>query len=218
MIRALLLATLALALAGRPASAQDTLGVERLQEAALRSDPRANQQSLLRAATDLRVAVIGSQRLPQLQINGQGTHQSDVTRPSLGLPGVAVPELPKDRWQTTLDLNQRLYDGGEVARRLELEESRHSESQAALAVALFGNAPRFTALAWVALAYGVVAWFFGMMLRLPDWLMRATPFDHTPQVPAVDLAVGPIVLMGVAAFVLVAIGLYGIRRRDFGAV
>jgi outer membrane protein TolC len=137
MIRALSFAILALTLIGRPALAQDTLGVERLQEAALKSDPRANQRALLRAATDLRLQVIAADRLPQLEINGQATHQSDVTRPTFGVPGVTVPDFPKDRWQTTLDVEQRLYDGGEVARRRELEEARHAESQAAVDVALY---------------------------------------------------------------------------------
>jgi outer membrane protein TolC len=137
MIRPLVWVTLALAFAGRPAPAQDTLRVERLQEAALRNDPRASQRSLLRAATDLRLAVIGSQRLPQLEFNAQGTHQSDVTRPTFGLPDVTIPEFPKERWQTTLDVDQLLYDGGEVARRRELEEARYAESQAALDVSLY---------------------------------------------------------------------------------
>jgi outer membrane protein TolC len=137
MIRALVLATLPLALLRQSATAQDTLSVEQLQEAALRSDPRVDQRNLLRAATDLRLAVIGSQRLPQLTINGQGTYQSDVTRPTFGVPGVIVPEFPKERWQTTLDIDQRLYDGGEVARRRALEEARYAESQAALDVSLY---------------------------------------------------------------------------------
>jgi outer membrane protein TolC len=137
MIRALVLPIFVLTLIGRPASAQDTLGVERLQDAALKSDPRANQRGLLRAATDLRLAVIAADRLPQLELNGQGTHQSDVTRPTFGVPGVTVPDFPKDRWQTTLDVEQRLYDGGDVTRRRELEEARHAESQAALDVALY---------------------------------------------------------------------------------
>jgi outer membrane protein TolC len=137
MTRALALATVALALTGRPAPAQDTLSIERLQGAALESDPRAGQRALLRAATDLRLAVITADRLPQLEINGQATHQSDVTRPTFGIPSVTIPDFPKDRWQTTLDVEQRLYDGGDVARRRELEEARHAESQAALDVSLY---------------------------------------------------------------------------------
>jgi outer membrane protein TolC len=136
--RALLLLASALTPIGRVAHAQDTLQVERLQEAALRSDPRAGQRGLLRAATDLRLAVLASERLPQLEINGYASHQSDVTRPNLGIAGITVPDLPKDRWQATLDIEQRLYDGGDVARRRELEEARHKESEAAVDVALYG--------------------------------------------------------------------------------
>ena len=130
MRRALLIGAAALLLAAR-ASAQDTLRVEQLQEAAVRSDPRSAQRALLQEATDLRLAVIGADRLPQLSLHGQATHQSDVTRPAFGVPGLAVPDFPKDRWQTTLDLEQRLYDGGDVARRRELEVARHAESEAA---------------------------------------------------------------------------------------
>ena len=137
MIRALALATFALTLVAPAARAQDTLSVDRLQEAALKTDPRADQRALLRAATDLRLSVIAADRLPQLEINGQATHQSDVTRPTFGVPGITVPDFPKDRWQTTLDVEQRLYDGGDVARRRELEEARHAESEAALDVALY---------------------------------------------------------------------------------
>ena len=137
MIRSLLITALAFVLLARPSVAQDTLSVDRLQEAALRSDPRANQRALLRAATDLRLEVIAADRLPQLEINGQATHQSDVTRPTFGIPGVTIPDFPKERWQTTLDVEQRVYDGGDVARRRELEEARHAESQAALDVSLY---------------------------------------------------------------------------------
>lgn len=137
MIRPLALATIALTLVAPAARAQDTLSVDRLQEAALKTDPRAGQRALLRAATDLRLSVIAADRLPRLEINGQATHQSDVTRPTFGAPGITVPDFPKDRWQTTLDVEQRLYDGGDVARRRELEEARHAESEAALDVALY---------------------------------------------------------------------------------
>ena len=120
------------------AQGQDTLSLATVQEAALRADPRARQPELLRAATDLRLAVIGADRLPRLSVNGYGSHQSDVTRPALGLPGLDIPELPKDRWQTTLDVEQPLYDGGDVSKRRAVEAARHAESEAAVDVALYG--------------------------------------------------------------------------------
>jgi outer membrane protein TolC len=137
MMLALGLAMVALTLLGRPAAAQDTLRIERLQDAALASDPRTRQRDLLRAASDLRLAVIGSDRLPQITFNGQASHQSDVTRPILNVPSVRFPNFPKEHWQTTLDVEQSLYDGGDVARRRELERARHAESAAELDVSLY---------------------------------------------------------------------------------
>ena len=122
----------------RPAgAAQDTLHVERLQEAALRATPGPTSARCCAPPPTSASSVIAADRLPQLEINGQATHQSDVTRPTFGVPGITVPDFPKDRWQTTLDVEQRLYDGGDVARRRELEEARHAESEAAVDVALY---------------------------------------------------------------------------------
>src|SRR5262249_13096022 len=124
------------ALAQATQATQDTLHLTQMEEAAQGGDPRVKQRELLRNASDLRVGVITSDRLPDLSINGFGSHQSDVTKPVLG-PGLLFPDLPKDRWQTTLDISQRLYDGGDVARRREVEQAREAESQAGVDVALY---------------------------------------------------------------------------------
>jgi len=137
MILAFGLAMVVFTLLGRPAAAQDTLRVERLQDAALASDPRTRQRDLLRAASDLRLAVIGSDRLPQITFNGQASHQSDVTRPTVNVPSIQFPNFPKEHWQTTLDVEQSLYDGGDVVRRRDLERARHAESAAELDVSLY---------------------------------------------------------------------------------
>ncbi|MBA3346211.1 MAG: TolC family protein [Gemmatimonadales bacterium] len=117
--------------------AQDTLHVARLQDAALSSDPRTAQLGLLRSATNLRLAVIGSGWLPQVGLNAWASHQSDVTNVGIDLPGIAFPNPAQDRWQATLDVQQTLYDGGDVARRRDLERARHAESAAAVKVHLY---------------------------------------------------------------------------------
>jgi outer membrane protein TolC len=139
MIRAFMLFAIASALTGKGSSAdaQDTLRVAQLQAAAVRSDPRAGQYGLLRSATDLRLSVLGSGRWPQLSVNGWASHQSDVTRPSLNIPGATFPDLPRDRWESTVDVQQILYDGGNISRRRELERARQAESAAGINVALY---------------------------------------------------------------------------------
>lgn len=120
------------------ADAQDTLRVAQLQAVALRTDPRASELELLRSASQLRLAVLGSERLPQLGVNGWASHQSDITNPGFNIPGIAFPDLPRDRWESTLDLEQLLYDGGDISRRRELERARHGESAAGVEVELYG--------------------------------------------------------------------------------
>ena len=132
--------TWGLLLLGFPAGvqAQDTLSLSQLQGFALSSDPRAGQLELLRSASELRQAAIGSERLPQLGINARASHQSDITSPADVFPGGGFPTLPRDRWETTLDLEQLLYDGGDISRRRELERAREAEAAAGVGVALYG--------------------------------------------------------------------------------
>ncbi|MGH8776581.1 MAG: ABC transporter permease [Jiangellaceae bacterium] len=81
-------------------------------------------------------------------------------------------------------------------------------------VALFGLVPRFAAAAWAVLGLGFVVLMFGPLLDLPDWLRALSPFDHSPQVPAVDLTVGPLGWLLAVAALLLALGLTAFRRRD----
>lgn len=88
---------------------------------------------------------------------------------------------------------------------------------AAVAAALFGWAPRVIALAWVFVAYGFLALYFGGLLELPTWAMNLSPISATPGVPAEPFEWGPLlILLGIAA-VLTALGFAGFRRRDLAA-
>jgi len=135
----LLVACAALAIAGPPGRlhAQDTLQLASLQAAALRRDPRARQPELLRAATDYRLAVLGSERLPQLAVNAWASHQSEVTSLPFQLPGVARLRPADDRWETAVEVRQTLWDGGDISRRRNLDRARLAESAAGVDVELY---------------------------------------------------------------------------------
>ena len=84
----------------------------------------------------------------------------------------------------------------------------------ALALALLGLSTRTTGLAWLVVVYTALVTFLGDMLRLPDWARALSPLDHVALLPSEDLEVAPLVVMGVAAVVLMVVGLLGLRRRD----
>ncbi|MFI0411048.1 ABC transporter permease [Actinomadura sp. 3N508] len=85
---------------------------------------------------------------------------------------------------------------------------------AAIALALFGLAPRLTAGgAWAAVGLFGLLTLFGASLDLDQRVLDVSPFAHIPKIGQ-DFAVMPLVWLAALAAVLAALGLAGFRRRD----
>jgi ABC-2 type transport system permease protein len=86
-----------------------------------------------------------------------------------------------------------------------------------VAVTVFGLVPRLTAgISWGVLAVAALISIVGPLLRLNHWVLDISPFIHAPKLPGTTLTAAPLLwLTGIGA-VLVALGLAGLRRRDFG--
>jgi ABC-2 type transport system permease protein len=84
----------------------------------------------------------------------------------------------------------------------------------ALAVAVFGLAPRASGVVWALLVYAVLVVYLGGLLRLPQWMLNLSPYTHVPGMPAAEFTIWPLAALTAMAAVLVAVGLYGFRRRD----
>jgi ABC-2 type transport system permease protein len=85
-----------------------------------------------------------------------------------------------------------------------------------LAFALVGLAPRLAKAAWGALALWLVVGMLGQVLRLPDWVVDTSPFEHVPKLPAVPMSWMPVVVLTLVGAALVAAGAAGLQRRDVG--
>jgi ABC-2 type transport system permease protein len=83
-----------------------------------------------------------------------------------------------------------------------------------LAAAVFGVSPRAVLLVWAVLVYAMTVGVLGGMLGLPEWTHNLSPFGHVPMLPAESLSWAPLVILTAVATVLLAVGLYGFRRRD----
>jgi outer membrane protein TolC len=133
---------IACATTATPARAQtpaaDTLRLPALQAVAVQRDPRARQIGLLAAQTDLRLRSIGAERLPALNVFGQGQYQSEVTSIPFQLPGGQRPPVPPhDTYDARIEAQQRLIDPTLGARRA-VERAQLAESQARVRTVLYG--------------------------------------------------------------------------------
>ena len=85
----------------------------------------------------------------------------------------------------------------------------------AIAVVFVGLVPRFTGLVWAVLIGFLLLGEFATILGLPDWSMNLSPFGHIPSLPGGSAQATPIVALVAVAVAVGAVGLVGLRRRDF---
>jgi ABC-2 type transport system permease protein len=87
---------------------------------------------------------------------------------------------------------------------------------AAVAVVLFGFAPRIVPASWGVLGGCLLLGQLGPVLKLPQWVMDVSPFTHVPKIPGSPLPTTPLVVLTLVAGLLGLLGLLGFRRRDIG--
>jgi ABC-2 type transport system permease protein len=87
----------------------------------------------------------------------------------------------------------------------------------AIAVLLYGAAPKLVALSWSVVSVSIGIGLYGPLLKLSHWALDVSPFTHLPKVPAADVTAGPLLWLALLTAGLTAMGLTALRRRDIPA-
>jgi len=120
-------------------------------EKARENYPLIKQYGLIEKTLEYNLSNAGKAYLPQLSLNARATYQSEVVSLPASIP-ITIPQLSKDQYAATLDVNQVLWDGGVTsAQKVNIKASAAAEKQK-LEVDLF------------ALNERVVNLFFGILL------------------------------------------------------
>jgi ABC-2 type transport system permease protein len=85
---------------------------------------------------------------------------------------------------------------------------------AAVAVALFGLAPRLTPAAWGVLVGFVALYLIGELSGFPQWVLDLEPFAHIPLLTRDTFTAVPLVALLAIDAALVMLGMAAFRRRD----
>ncbi|MEZ4919412.1 MAG: TolC family protein [Saprospiraceae bacterium] len=93
-------------------SAADTLGIEQVRALARASSPLQQIKTLNASYSLLENRQLKSDFLPNIQFRGQASYQSDVFTLPIDNPLFPVPEIPKDQYNLSANITQRIYDGG----------------------------------------------------------------------------------------------------------
>jgi ABC-2 type transport system permease protein len=81
---------------------------------------------------------------------------------------------------------------------------------------LVGSFPKLAGAVWAVFGYAFMAFYFGKLFGMPDWVFKISPFGSIPQLPAQEMNWLPLALTTAIAAVMAALGIAGFKRRDVG--
>lgn len=92
--------------------AQVTL--DECRQAAQENYPLVRQYNLIQLAEQYNLSNASKGNLPQINISGKASYQSDATTFPIDIPGIGIKGLPKDQYQALIEVQQNIWDGGQI--------------------------------------------------------------------------------------------------------
>ncbi|MFT3702451.1 MAG: TolC family protein [Agriterribacter sp.] len=114
-----------------------TLTLQDCYTLAKQNYPLAKQHDLIKKSGAYSVENIATGYLPQININGQATYQSEVTQVPIKVPGIDIPTISKDQYKLYGEVTQVLYDGGVIKQQKKLQDANTTLEEQSLEVELY---------------------------------------------------------------------------------
>ncbi|PWJ59342.1 outer membrane protein TolC [Dyadobacter jejuensis] len=99
--------------------------------------PLIAEQGLIASTAGYTIENARKGLLPQINLYGQASYQSEVTGFPISIPGVEIPTISKDQYKLYGEVTQVLYDGGAVVGQTKLAEAKAKQEQADIRTKLY---------------------------------------------------------------------------------
>lgn len=132
----------AMAFISLQAFSQSRITIEECYQKAQDNYPAIEQYDLIEKSKSFNLENASKGYLPQITFSAKASYQSDVTKlpidiSQLGIGGFQIPELSKDQYGLTLDVNQTIWDGGQIKSQKEHIKSKADVQQKKLQVNIY---------------------------------------------------------------------------------
>jgi outer membrane protein TolC len=131
-----LILTLLLPFASKLVFAQP-LSLEETIRLARENYPAIRQKDLIRQTSELTLANLSKNYLPQISISAQASYQSDVTRVDVPIPGIKIDAPERDQYRAIADVSQLIFDGGVTRQQKTVQQLNSKAEDQAVEVELF---------------------------------------------------------------------------------
>jgi outer membrane protein TolC len=100
-----------------------TINLDDCYRLARENYPKLSDTQRQKEISDLKMQNIGIAWNPSMNLSGQATYQSEVTKVNVSIPGVNIASPPNDQYKAYLDVKQTIYDGGTTNASKSVEKS-----------------------------------------------------------------------------------------------
>ncbi len=97
------------------------LTLSEVQQMAAANFPLIRQKQLVLQTAQLTIENLQKGILPQINVSGQATYQSEVTSLPIKIPNINIETPSKDQYKIVTDVSQLVYDGGAIAHQSKLQ-------------------------------------------------------------------------------------------------
>lgn len=111
--------------------------LEQCQQLARDNYPLLKQKKVLDNILQLQNRNASNAWLPQAELNGQASYQSDVVQLPIKLPQLNMETPAKDQYRATIDIKQQIYDGGSTRLQRALQTAQQQSSRQQVEVELY---------------------------------------------------------------------------------
>ncbi len=122
------------------------VSLEQCLQKAVENFPNEKQLQYNQQTHQIKEEIINKNFLPSLNLNGQVSHQSDVTSISLPIPGVNIPAISKNIYKLNLDLQQLIWDGGMTSNQKKLENNSYKMTNQQVKISAYQQKQRVAIL------------------------------------------------------------------------
>lgn len=117
--------------------AQEAVTLEQCRNWARENNPVLKQLELYQQILALKTENNASSYLPQVNLNGQATYQSDVTKVGISIPNMHIPSVGEDQYKLYLDFKQTIWDGGISNAKAIIDQAENAGSRQQAEVELY---------------------------------------------------------------------------------
>jgi len=114
--------------------------------------PQVKQYGLIEQSKEFNLSNANKGYLPQVSFSAKATYQSAVTKLPITLPNVTIEGLNKDQYQSVVEVNQSVWDGGVIRNQKRITEASSAVDKQKLDVDMYAINDRVNQL------------FFGILL------------------------------------------------------